>query len=446
MIAKQMSQHIFPGAIFTFDNFIDGSYQPPSGTRNAIMLGTDHATSSNFVSVANPTPANIQNAVQNTINHFTGAGNPQTSYKYFESNNMADWTAKVNTGGTANGTNLNTAFNTTDRTHHRFITIDVTRQLYSIFTNPPDNGFYGVTNSTEATPNLIVVGSVNYGARLLVNLELTFATNADATAFKNKMAFERYTSNFDMSYLQSHTSEITGISAYQIGGTHSGTVFINKSNLQSDINNVLSGVNNQNAKPVSFELYDMAWDVIGAWTQTGNFSYVNRMPALPPPPANPVLTSGGMSVTCGSDGKNHSSCIWISLMTPQNKEPLHYQDALGSRMTGIAWPANATVTLPFPAFPCNCGPFHFSDFTDTWRVTLQLESGPVNSDDIKNFSFTLTLNYKEVNGQNTSSPSVTWHNLNLSASFGMGISSTLNLPFKYSNGQFIALPSYITPN
>lgn len=433
--AKQMSQHIFPGAVFTFNNFMNGSYQPPSGTRNPIMLGTDHATSSNFVSVSNPTPGNVQNAVHNMVSHFNGSGNSQTNYKYYESNNMADWTTKVNVGGTANGTNLNTAFNTTDRTHHRFITIDVTRQLYSIFTNPPDNGFYDATNSTEATPNLMVVGSVNYGVRLLVNLELTFTNNASATAFKNKLAFESYTGNFDMNYLQSHASEITSISAYEVGGNHSGTVFINKSSLQSSINSVLSRVNNQNAKPINFELYDMAWDLIGAAARTGNFSYANRMPAVP------VLSSATVTITSGNDGKNANTDFYFLVDKASNTNYQNVRDSAFLRFdspdndnghTNTPWPKYISVTYQLQII--GRAPV-LADFQDgkSRALTLGFIYGGLDvfHDNINcNISLSLTF---IVPGQSNSSQTFTlnWPNLRYSNNI-----SHPPLYFGYQNGTF----------
>ena len=439
---NQQIPYIYPGAVFTFDNFMNGSLQPPSGERNPITLFTDHSTSNNLVQVSNPNQGNVQNAISGMVNHFIGSGNISTNYKYYESNNMADWTIKVN-GGTGNfGGQINTAFNTTDRRHHRYITIDVTKQLYSVITNPPSDGFYSKTNSTEATPNLMVVGSVGYGVRLLVNMELTFASNADAVAFQNKFSYLSYSTTLDLNYLQSHALDIANISSYEIGGPNSGTVFVNSNNIQSNINSILASVNNQNAKPVSYQLYDMAWDIIGATASTCFFNYANCMVAPPPPPSNPVLTSGSLTITCGDDGKNHSSTTWIDVFSPQNKVSLHYDDwyspTLG--LAGKTWPANATETLQFATSNFN-GSLHLNDFKGTWRITLMITSGAYVRDDVKNFSLTLTLNYKQINGQNTPY-SLTWHNLNLSTGFSNSNSNTLNLPFNYFNGQFIALPSY----
>ena len=94
----QQMPYIYPGAVFTFDNFMNGSLQPPSGARNPITLFTDHATSNNLVQVSNPNQSTVQNAVSGMVNHFIGSGNISTNYKYYESNNMADWAIKVNAG------------------------------------------------------------------------------------------------------------------------------------------------------------------------------------------------------------------------------------------------------------------------------------------------------------------------------------------------------------
>lgn len=447
--------HIYPGAIYTFDSYMNGSYQTPSASsRNTITLATDNSNAqNNFVQVAHPDASNVESAVANMVNHFSGTGGVTTTYRFFESNNMADWTIKANAGGSNNSSNLlnNSFFKTSDRRHHRYITIDVTKRLFTIFTNLPNNGFYSVTNSTEATPNLMVVGSVDYGVHVLVTMELTFPNQAASDEFKNKLGLLQYSGSFDMNYLQSHASEITRIAGYEIGGTHNGNVSINKYGIQSNINNILSGATVHNAKPVSYRLYDMAYDIIGANASTGLFKYVNATP-------HPVLMSASVSINCGGDGKNTETHYYYSLFQTNGSAVASYANTGGhsewqkntkyhvnslsvGQNQGISEFVNGVCDIRMiiakPGTEPHNNPHFYTDpisnaLTGICRALLQTVTS-LSKDDIHPFDLTLTLGFSKPGQSGIQYHNITWNNLSISTKDN----PMLNLHFKYSNGTFI---------
>lgn len=449
--------HIFPGAIYTFDSYMDGSFQTPSpSTRNPITLGTDNPNSqNNFILVPHPAVNTIHNAIGLMAYHFPAVSNLVTSYKYFESNNMADWSLKVNAGGSNSGSSLinNDFFNTTDRRHHRYITIDVTKKLFNVFTNPPDNGFYSSSNSAEGTPNLVVIGSVNYGIRLLVTMELTFPNAEESQDFQNHLGLLQYSDNFDINYLQNHSYEITKITGYELGGNHAGNVSINQNGIQSSINNILNSVTAQNAYPISYRLYDMAWDVIGSSASTGMFRYVTSTP-------NPILLSATVSINCGSDGKNKETHYYYSMSpvngqvvasyanTAENSEwknntSYHANGLNVSQNQSISEFANGTCNFRMVIAKPGTEPANFfqdmitssaSGLSQDIITTMKNLVGVFSKDDIHPFSLTLTLSFNKPGQVGNSNYNITWNNQSISTRDN----PMIDLQFKYANGTFIS--------
>ncbi len=162
---------------------------------------------------------------------FSGSsGNGSTTEQLYESYNTSDWTLKVTAGGSGYGASFNNVFNATNQSQHRYLTIDAEKTLYTIYTTPPANGFF-TDASVEATPNLMVVGAVTYGVRILANLEITFNSSSDANDFNAKYDGESYKGNFDLNYLQNNSSLQTNINGYVIGGPNAGIVSFTKDQL-----------------------------------------------------------------------------------------------------------------------------------------------------------------------------------------------------------------------
>lgn len=303
---QKQAANIYPGAIYTFDHLMDGSFLPQPGARNPIIISTDgyNITGDSWVQVDNPSAYTIRNGVATLFHRFSGGGgNGSTTMQLYESYNTADWTLKLNAGGSAWGASINNAFHTSDKSQHRFLTIDVTKTLFTINTCPPGNGFFTDPANETAAPNMLFISSVAYGIRILANLEVTFHSSEAAEDFNAKYSSGLYSANFDLNYLQNNSSIETKINAYIVGGPNKGIITLDRDKLIASLNAILAGATYQNAQPISYTLRDMAGDVVGSQSATDQFTYRSCVPAKNPPTLQSVIVNIG----CGDDGKDNDT-------------------------------------------------------------------------------------------------------------------------------------------
>lgn len=412
---------IYPGAIYTADSYLSGTFHTPAGVRNPITIATDNpnTTGPSYLEVANPSQATLQNAVAQLFSHLsTSGGNGSTQYSYYESYNTSDWTLKVSAGGSGFGSSLNNTYKNSNKDQHRYLTIDATKQLFSIYTNPPTDGFF-TSPTVEATPNLIAIGEVTYGVRILANLEITFSSQSDGDDFDAKFSYDGFSANLGLSYLQSKSSDITSINAYEIGGPNTGAVAIDKNSLVTSINDILKGATYQNARPIRYELYDMAWNPIGAKSATDQFTYRNCVPAEAPP----MLSSASVSVRTGPDGKDYDTHYRYDLYNAAGQLVASYVN----NHNNTEWTENSSNhnnTL-------NVVPGHKMTEFMNGSPKFKISVFPNGNDDIKQFSVDVTLNFNNNKGTAPQQGQLHWANNTLTKG-----GPVLTLPFIYANGKF----------
>ncbi|MFL5789746.1 MAG: thiol-activated cytolysin family protein, partial [Flavisolibacter sp.] len=317
------AQHLYPGAIYTFDNFFNGSYKEETGGRNSINIGTDNPNvTASYVSVNNPDQYTIHNAIASLFGNSIGtAGTGSLVYQMYQSSNSADLNLKITAGGSGYGFSFSNVFNLQNQSKHEYLTIDARKELFTLYTTPPANGFF-TDPSRESTSNLMYIGSVTYGIRVLANLDLTFNSQSDADTFKAAYSGYGVTGNVDLNFISNNSSVNSTINAYVVGGPSNSTISFDKSQLQSQMQSILAGATYQNARPISYTLYDMAGDAIGSQSATDQFTTQLCVPA------NKVISLSGatVSVTCGDDGKDHDTHYSYNLYNSAGNYSAWYQN------------------------------------------------------------------------------------------------------------------------
>lgn len=316
---QKQAANIYPGAVYTFENLMNGSFRTQAGARNPIVISTDNKNMSGdtYVEVTNPTRATIQNGIAQIYRGFSSsAGNGATTMQLYESYTSADWTLKLNAGGSAWGVSINNSFKSSDKSQHRYLTIDVKKTLFTINTLPPDNGFFVDSKNETAAPNMMFISSVAYGIRILANLEITFKSSEVANEFNAKYKSGFYNASVDLNYLQNNSSVETKINAYIVGGPNEGIITFDRDKLISTLNKILAGATYQNAQAISYSLCDMAGNVIGSQSATDQFAYRNCVPAKNPP----LLKSAFVTVHCGADGKDRDTHYRYALFSSRSKD------------------------------------------------------------------------------------------------------------------------------
>jgi hypothetical protein len=389
------ASHLYPGAVYVFDNFFNGSYNEETAPRNPIVISTDNPNinGSSYVTVANPTMYTIRDAIATLYGRFTNTnGTGNLAYTSFESDNSSDMNLKISAGGGGYGFTFSNVFTTSNKSQHVYMTIDARKSMFTINVAPQQNGFF-TSQAEETKQNLMVIGSVTYGARVLANVDITFASASDANTFAAKYSGEDYTANVDLNWIQNNSSVQSAINCYVVGGPGSSTITFDKSQLQSQLQSILSGVTYANARPISFQLYDLAGDIIGSQSATDQFNVQTCTP-VPQAAAPTNLTNVYINGKCGNDGKDHDTHYSYTLYNSAGNVAASYTNN-----------GNSSEYAAYAAFSdqLNCvSSATLADFRNGGRLHLHITPNGNDTWDIQNF----IINLKFANSQ--SIPPMSW--------------------------------------
>ena len=297
--------YIYPGAIYTFDNFFNGSYAEQTGTRYPITLVNENpsVTGSSYVNVKNPGMGTTTNAVNKLINEMKGpAANEEFKYQIYETGNSAAQGLQVSGGGSYAGFSAQNTYSTSSTSNTVSLTIDATKILYTINMSPQDSGFFA-DSKIENTRNLMVIGRVSYGIRVLANLTYTFNSAAEADQFKASYSGFGGSANVSLNQVSQSSSVSNTINCYVIGGPGNTTISFNKKDLESQLKAVFRGASYQNAKPIEYSFFNMAGDLVGSYSATDNFTERNCVPNTNAAKLKTIF----VTFNTGSDGKDNDT-------------------------------------------------------------------------------------------------------------------------------------------
>ncbi len=309
---KAQAGYIYPGAIYTFDNFFSSLYTEQTGIRYPITLINENpnASGSGYIVVKSPNQATALYGVKKLRDALKGpSGSEAFTYQVYETGNSATQSMQVTAGGSYDGFSASNAFSTSGTSNSVNLTIDATKYLYTIDLQDQDSGFFA-DPKVEGIKNLIVVSQVTYGLRALANLTYTFATSQEADQFKAAYSGFGAKVNFSLNQMSQSSSTSSTINCYTVGGSsQSNTPSFNKAQLEKQLDAIFAGATYQNAQPIAYTLKDMAGDEIGSYSATDNFNIRNCVPNS----NGARLTSVWATITTGTSGKAGDDHYWVDL-------------------------------------------------------------------------------------------------------------------------------------
>lgn len=381
-----------------------------SGIPLSIMTDSTNIKGSSYVTIPSPNMGTIRNAVDSLFRETTNTvANESTTYQIYQSVNDADNSLKISGGASGYGASIGGSYGTSSQSTTVYYTIDAIKTLFSINTIPPANGYFTAPN-VEATPNLMVIGDVNYGMRVLANFSATFNSQDEAAEFNASYSGWGVNANVAFDQLSKNTSVSSTINAYIVGGPGNATIAINKNELEAQIKKLMAGATYKNAMPVKYEFYDMAGDVVGSDSATDSFAVRNCVPGKDDPRLESVTVDFNVGNN-GSDNKNPDDNYQLLLYPGTvnlNKGPSQdfvfaYNQAqtpeagleyvAGSKYTAVLWQTRPATLSQFKkdggALELNI----FPNGNDTWvnsaiTVTLKFDGpgGPANPITYNNIS------------------------------------------------------------
>jgi len=310
------ASHIYPGACYTYDNFFNG-YKEEAGERNPLTIVTNNANIKGSPSrtIDNPNMATIRAALDELFHEATGPSTTESfTYQIYETSNSADESLKVSGGASGWGVSFKGSYGTASQKTSRNITIDAIKTLFSITTVPPEKGFFK-NQKIESKPNMMVIGSVSYGVRVLANLTVNFNSEEEAAAFSASYSGWGVSANVDLAQMSSSKSVDRTINCYVVGGAGNTSLSFDKKDLKKELSEIMSKVTYKNAMPVRYQLYDMACDVIGSKSATDEFSVQECTPGKD----DPRLVNAYVTLRTGDDGKDKGTRYQLFLYPGETK-------------------------------------------------------------------------------------------------------------------------------
>jgi hypothetical protein len=308
---ESVAGHIYPGAIYTFDNFFNGSFKEQEGARNPVQLVLLSANidGSVYVNVKNPGMGTIGNGVNKLIHELKGPVSVQDfRFQTYQTGNNASQALQIGGGGSYAGFSVSASFNTSSTSNTVNMTIDAKKILYTIDLGSQDSAFF-VDHKVEATRNLMVMSSVSYGIRVIGNYTYTFNSSSEAAAFKASYSGFGGSASAQLNQISTNSSVSNTINYYVVGGPGNGALAFDKKQLEKQLNNVISHATWDNVVPIEYSFSDMAGDLIGSYSSTDNIT--QRM--CVPNTNGAKLQSIFVTFHTGQDGKDNDTHYNISL-------------------------------------------------------------------------------------------------------------------------------------
>lgn len=291
--------HIYPGACYTYEGFYNG-YKEETGERNPLTIVTSstNVKGKPYRTIDKPDMATLRAGLDEIFHETTGpAATESFTYQIYETANSADESLKISGGASGWGVSFKGSYGTGSQTKSRNITIDAIKTLFSVSTVPPDKGFFK-NAKIESKPNLMVIGSVSYGVRVLANLTVNFDSEEEAASFSASYSGFGVSASVDLDQISKSKSVSNTINCYVVGGAGNSTLSFDKKDLKKELNEIMSKATYRNAMPVKYQFYDMACDVIGSKSATDEFAVQQCTPGKD----DPKLVNAYVTFNTGDEG------------------------------------------------------------------------------------------------------------------------------------------------
>lgn len=318
---------LYPGAIYTFDDFFGGGYNEIINGRNPVRIYTDQLIKTggtSGITVSNPSGYTINDAatgigvIRNSI--VQGGGGSDLKYRSFSSSSEAELTLKVNAGGSYSGFSASANLGLSQVNNKFILTIDVVKPMYTLKAERPAAGFFN-DPAVAATPNLLYVKEITYGTRILANIELVLTKREDIVKFNAEYGAKGGVNfNLGTDILSKSSNTNKTVNAYVIGAPGTVSSF-NVDKLDEEIKALLATCTFQHARPVYYTMGDMNGATVA--TQSATDEYVDRVCT----PDNLVysLTAATLKIQTGADNKEYPSQVAMELYNRKTSGILLHQ-------------------------------------------------------------------------------------------------------------------------
>lgn len=280
------SAHIYPGAIYRFSNYVNGSWLDETGDRNPIILSTQTRgiEGTPNITVYQPDVNTIRAGINELTNRF--ASNPANmsngafKMEATEVLSLADANLKMGASGFGFGASASYLFNFQSSEKKKVLLVDCTQELFILDTQVPAGGFF--TSQGSLANDMMYVGSVTYGVRVLASIETVISSREVAhqfdAAYNGLVAGGSVNLDAYMRELGAHTT----VKMYVVGGPSQGVYpAFNQAELTQVIQGIFRNGTYGTAQPIKYTFQNMKGELVLSQSLTDYFISRSCTPKAP---------------------------------------------------------------------------------------------------------------------------------------------------------------------
>jgi hypothetical protein len=280
---KAQAANIFPGAIYKFQNYINGQWRNEDGNRNPIIISAsvENMTGTPQETIQEPDIHATRTAIVNLFSRFTRkaeeVANGGLKVHVEEISSTSDLDIKIGASGYGGGFSASNNFQLQKKTNSRIFLYDCTKDMFTLDATQPAQGFF--TDPNRADNDMMYISSVTYGLRIIALVELEITDEIINNNFKASYDALTAGGSAAIDVAKSINSNKVTINMFVVGGQSNTayteyTIDAMKTRLQ-DIQRTLTY---NNSAPIMYHFRNMKNDVVRYSSATDWFPVTNCEP------------------------------------------------------------------------------------------------------------------------------------------------------------------------
>ena len=336
----EQASHIYPGAIYKFDNYANGSWKGEENNRNPIRISATvyNTAGKNYEDIQEPGAATIGNGIATLFRSFSKNPNEiasgSMSFTAYEVQSMSDAMVKIGASGYGFGFYAKNLFQFNDKDHHKYIMIDCTKEMFTINTSIPKNGFF--TNVLSQTADMMFINSVTYGVRILACMDIVTKERTIADKFEAGGNWGVGGGQIDVDVLSKEFNSTSTIKMYVVGG-RSNEVFpvYSIDDLKKRCAKIAETVTYNTVMPIKYQFKNMEGEVVISNSATDYFKVRSCSYQKPNAPVQDLEVTANITrmatLNNNTDAELYGQ-VWAQVFDGSGKEvmPMYGKDRLFS--------------------------------------------------------------------------------------------------------------------
>lgn len=332
--------NIYPGAIYKFENYTNGSWKSEESNRAPIRISATvyNTTGNNYEDISEPSAATIGNGIATLFRSFSKKPdeitNGSMSFTAYEVESLADAMVKVGASGYGFGFYAKNLFQFNDKEHHKYIMIDCTKEMFTINTTIPNKGFF--TNAQLQTDDMMFINSVTYGVRILACMDIVTREKAIANKFEGGGNWGIGGGQVDVDILSRELNSTSTIKMYVVGGRSNEVMPVYSiDDLKKRCAKIAETTTYNTVLPIKYQFKNLQGEVVTSNSATDYFkvrSCAYQKPDEPEKALEVTATITRMATLNNNTDAELYGQIWVQAFDGKGREvlPVYGKDRLFS--------------------------------------------------------------------------------------------------------------------